>query len=94
MGAIVSNPESREVFLNLLFETGVGGLREEGRWEDFVSGAGDIPMDVLQVDSLAVMELGIMVEDTYFVSLAPQEISRFPSLGALWDEIVARSHHS
>jgi hypothetical protein len=89
MSTFVSSADNREAFLNLLFETGIGGLHGEPHWESFVRGEGDIPMEALRIDSLAIMELGIVIEETYGVSLAPSEIGRYQRLGALWDQIVA-----
>ena len=76
--------DDRSEFLAFLGERGVGGVAHHPHRELFVLGDGDVLFSELSVDSLALMEIGIGLEEQYGVSLSPNELGRFLSVEALW----------
>ena len=76
----------------------VEGLEAGGVWqvnrvdlrERFLAGELDLTFAELAMDSLAKMELCIAIEVATGVSLAPEELDRHESLGALVGEIGRR----
>ncbi|MEO8487548.1 MAG: acyl carrier protein [Betaproteobacteria bacterium] len=57
----------------------------------FIAGTVDSALAALEMDSLAKMELCIAIEVGSGVSLAPEELERFGSLGDLAAEIARRT---
>ena len=76
----------------------VAGLEAGGIWQvnrvdirdRFLAGELDLKFPELDMDSLAKMELCIAIEVGTGVSLAPEELDRHDSLGALVAEIERR----
>jgi acyl carrier protein len=67
----------------------VSGLNDNLHKGDFLDGSGDIPLSELHIDSLALMEIGIGLEDDYGVSLSPNEIVRLTTISALWSRVLS-----
>lgn len=61
-------------------------LRNNGWKEDFLAGQRDVAFAEIDIDSLAMMELCIVIEVESGVSILPEELVNFESLGA----VVAR----
>lgn len=57
----------------------------------FLAGEIDIPLAELEMDSLARMELCIAIELGTGVSLAPEELDRYPTLDALVRDVLERA---
>lgn len=57
----------------------------------FLAGAIDIALAELEMDSLARMELCIAIELGTGVSLAPEELDRYPTLEALVRDVLERA---
>ena len=81
----------RMVILDGLEAGAVHLSRKEPFRAGFLAGELAAPLDELEMDSLAKMELCIAIEIGTGVSLAPEELERFPTLGALVDELAERS---
>ena len=56
----------------------------------FLDGTRDATFAELDLDSLARMEVCIAIEVALGISLAPEELQRYRSLGALVDDLTAR----
>lgn len=69
---------------------GVGQVNRVGIRDRFLAGELDLKLTELDMDSLAKMELCIAIEVSTGVSLAPEELDRYDSLGALVAEIERR----
>ena len=76
--------DDRSGFLAFLDRRGIGGISNHPRRDLFVLDEADIPFSELSVDSLALMEVGIGLEEQYGLSLSPDQLGRFPSVDALW----------
>ena len=88
MSNMKDSPDQRRNFLDFLADSGaIGAFKHPGR-EGFISGVTDISLTDLEIDSLALMEIGIGLEDHYGVSFSPHEISQLPTLGSFWSKIV------
>ena len=78
----------RQKFLDTLIEAGAGGIEEHPQFQEFLEGTGDIALSDITLDSLAVMEVAIAIEESFGVSLAPDRIINFSMLGQLWLSIA------
>ena len=58
-------------------------LRDNALVAPFLDGRGDIPFTALGMDSLAAMELCIAIELDLGVSIAPDALAQFATLGTL-----------
>jgi hypothetical protein len=81
--------ENRRHLVDLLVDAGVGGLVGHSALEGFLAGVDDIPLDPLAIDSLALMEMGIAIEDVFEASLAPHALSGLRTLGELWSAVLS-----
>lgn len=79
--------ENRRQLVDLLIDAGVGGLASHPGLDGFVSGTGDISLGGLVIDSLALMEIGIEIEDVFEASLSPHALSNLGTLGELWSMV-------
>ena len=80
--------QDRRGFVDFLIDSGVGGLIDNPEVNSFIESTGDVALESLMIDSLALMEIGIGIEDLYEVSLSPNSISRYTSLNELWSAVV------
>ncbi len=80
----------RRWFATTLLASGVYTLMERGIEEQFVSGAADIPLDQLEMDSLALMQFCIEMEKAWGVSIAPDELAGFGTLQQLAASVESR----
>lgn len=70
-----------------------GGVHPASRAEErraFLAGERDFVIAELEMDSLARMELCIAIEIATGLSLAPEELGRYATLGALVDDVGRR----
>jgi hypothetical protein len=81
--------ENRRLLVDLLIDAGVGDLVGHSRLEGFIAGGEDIPLDTLDVDSLALMEMGITIEDVFDASLSPHALSKLKTLGEVWAAVLS-----
>ena len=58
--------------------------------EPFLDGRIDATLEELGLDSLARMEVCIAIEVALGISLAPEELHRYRSLGSLVDDLTGR----
>jgi acyl carrier protein len=79
----VTELEIREVIADALDYAAVPRFRGSEARAAFVAGTSDISMNDLEIDSLAAMELCIALETNSGVSILPDELPGFGSLGAL-----------
>jgi hypothetical protein len=79
---------NRQQFLDILVEAGTGGIEDHPQRLGFLEGSEDIPLSEIAIDSLALMEVAIAIEETLGVSLAPDQIMNNSSLGDLWLAVV------
>lgn len=75
--------EIREIIADALDYAAVPRFRGSEARAQFVVGARDISLDELEIDSLAAMELCIALETSSGVSILPDELPGFGSLGAI-----------
>ena len=85
------SPEEREEFLNLLESIGAGGLADHPERQQFIEGSTDIGVDELYIDSLVLMEIGILLEGRFGVSLSPNSIAKFRTVGEIWGSTRSRA---
>lgn len=81
----------RQAVVDGLEAGGVGRISEKRARDGFLSGAIDLTLAELEMDSLAKMELCIAIELCTGVSLAPEELDRYASLGELVRDVGERS---
>jgi acyl carrier protein len=79
----------REELVQVLRESGVYTLREQGIEDAFIAGDADLRLDALQMDSLALMEFCIALETRWGFSVAPDELADVGTLGQLADRLEA-----
>ena len=75
--------ERRVWLAERLEECSIFALRNRGLTESFTSGAIDYPLDELEMDSLAEMELCIAIEVGTGVSLVPEDLRAYGTVGRL-----------
>ena len=65
-------------------------LRNNGWREDFVDGRRDVSFEEMDIDSLAMMELCIAIEVETGVSILPNELVEYATLGAVAASVKAQ----
>ncbi len=73
----------REIFVEGLVAGAVHPINDVETRKGFLDGTRDLTFDELAMDSLARMELCIAIEVGTGVSMAPEELGRYRSLGEL-----------
>ncbi|BBK39919.1 hypothetical protein STAQ_49970 [Allostella sp. ATCC 35155] len=79
----------RQILVDALEIGSVAAIYEPAIRGPFLSGEDDLSFDRLDMDSLARMELCIAIEVETGVSLTPDDLDSFRSLGALARRVVA-----
>jgi hypothetical protein len=79
---------NRQQFIGLLTDAGAVGIDEHPLLNGFLEGSDDIALIDVTIDSLAVMEVAIAIEECFGVSLAPDIIANYSMLSQLWLAIV------
>jgi hypothetical protein len=80
----------RDAVVEGLEAGGVGPIHRVAIRGPFLAGDLDLTLAELEMDSLAKMELCIAIEVGTGVSLAPEELDRYGTLGALVAEVEGR----
>ena len=80
----------RQVLIDGLEAGGFAQARRTTFREPFLDGTLDPAFDDLELDSLARMEVCIAIEVALGISLAPEELQRYSSLGALANDLLVR----
>jgi acyl carrier protein len=88
MTHVFDTTEARRQLVELLADAGVGGLSDHPDCAEFINGTSDIPLEALAIDSLALMEIGIALEDSFEVSLSPYLLGTLNTLGELWSAVI------
>lgn len=86
----MSDDEIRQMLVDAIDASSIVGLRHSGLMEGFLAGTADVPFDVLEMDSMGVMELCIAVEVNTGVEVVPAELAELSSLGAVVAAIKER----
>jgi acyl carrier protein len=73
----------REIFVDGLVAGAVQQINDAATRKAWLDGTRDLRFDELAMDSLARMELCIAIEIGTGVSMAPEELGRYASLGEL-----------
>lgn len=71
---------TRNEVIEILRESGVFFTGIENDIQRFIDGDTDIQLTSLVIDSLSTMEICIMLEDKFGVSITPKEFSEFTHL--------------
>ncbi|MFI4924973.1 MAG: acyl carrier protein [Vicinamibacteria bacterium] len=80
----------RQVLIDGLEAGGVSEARSIRFREPFLDGSIDATFEELALDSLARMEVCIAIEVALGISLAPEELQRYASLGELANDLRER----
>lgn len=80
----------RDVFVEGLVAGAVHSINDVDTRKAFLDGTRDLAFDELAMDSLARMELCIAIEVGTGVSMAPEELGRYRSLGELAAHLLER----
>lgn len=80
----------RQAIVDGLEAGGVGLIGEKRTRDAFLAGGADLTQAELGMDSLARMELCIAIELSTGISLVPEELGRYRTLGELAREIEGR----
>lgn len=67
----------------MLQASGVFGLRDQGLENDFIAGHANPTLNDLGIDSLAEMELCVVIENELGVSIVPDELGGLKTLEGL-----------
>jgi acyl carrier protein len=91
-GKKLMNSESgRRAFVELLETSGADALAVQPEREAFIAGTGDLGLEVLEMDSLAQIELVVVLENKYGVELPSPSISNLGTLSNLWSQVLGGS---
>lgn len=82
--------EARKLLLDALHEA--AGVLHDRKFADQIVGSDkDIPFSEIEMDSLAVMEVCLMIDDRTGIEVDPADLIANPSLNALATLVAARS---
>ena len=81
----------RQFLLSALRDANVFGLDDESINRSFISAESDIAFENLDMDSLARMEFCIALEAETGISITPQELQKFRSLGKLIERLKKKA---
>ncbi len=73
----------RTMLVEALEYASVIALRDKNLSEDFLAGLSEVPIEILDMDSLAEMELCIAIEVNAGVSILPERLRKIGTLGRL-----------
>lgn len=80
---------SRERFLQILKRSGVLGIDRHPDYDGFLKNEADIKVLDLHIDSLALIEIAIAIEEIFDVSLSPEKIGAKKTLAEILNLIEA-----
>ena len=79
----MTNQQVRTLIVEALEYSSVIALRDKNLTEAFLAGTHEVPIGLLDMDSLAEMELCIAIEVNAGVSVLPEQLRKIGSLGRL-----------
>ncbi len=79
----MTESQIRAMLVEALEYASVIALRDKNLIADFLAGTNEVPIDVLDMDSLAEMELCIAIEVHAGVSIVPDRLRKIGTLGRL-----------
>lgn len=83
----MTDAELRQFLLSALRDANVFGLDDPSIDRSFISAESDIAFGDLDMDSLARMEFCIALETGTGISITPEELQKFRSLGELLERL-------
>lgn len=86
----MTEQQIREMVVEALEYSNVIALRDKNLTGDFLSGLNEVPIDALDMDSLAEMEVCIAIEVNAGVSILPEQLRKIGTLGRLVALIQSR----
>ena len=87
----MTEAEARLVLADALDAAVVRAFRAPGLRQSFVDEGRDIPLESLDIDSLAAMEICIAIEVNTGVAIVPDDLEALTSLGQLVSALVQGS---
>ena len=79
----MTEQQIRERVVEALEYANVIALRDKGLAAGFLAGSADVPLDALEMDSLAEMEVCIAIEVETGIGILPEQLRRAGTLGRL-----------
>jgi acyl carrier protein len=79
----MTDKQVRGLIVEALECSSVIALRDKNLTEAFLSGTHEVPVDLLDMDSLAEMEVCIAIEVNSGVSIVPDQLRKIGTLGKL-----------
>jgi acyl carrier protein len=79
----MTDEQVRGVIVEALEYSSVIALRDKNLTEAFLAGTHEVPVDLLDMDSLAEMEVCIAIEVNSGVSIVPDQLRKIGTLGRL-----------
>lgn len=79
----MTEQQIRAMVVDALEYSNVIALRDKNLTGDFLAGLNEVPIDTLDMDSLAEMEVCIAIEVNAGVSILPERLRKIGTLGAL-----------
>jgi acyl carrier protein len=79
----MTEQQIRAMVVEALEYSNVIALRDKNLAGDFLAGLSEVPLDVLDMDSLAEMEVCIAIEVNAGVSILPEQLRKIGTLGRL-----------
>lgn len=79
----MTEQQVRRMLVEALEYSSVFAMREKNLTDGFLNGAAEVPLDELDMDSLAEMELCIAIEVNAGVSVVPDRLRKIGSLQRL-----------
>jgi len=79
----MTDQQVREMLVEALEYASVIALRDKNFGAGFLAGTSEVPIDALDMDSLAEMELCIAIEVNAGVSIVPERLRRIGTLDRL-----------
>jgi acyl carrier protein len=86
----MTEQQIREMVVEALEYSNVIALRDKNLTADFLAGLNEVPIDVLEMDSLAEMEVCIAIEVNANVSILPEQLRKIGTLARLVAMIQGR----
>jgi hypothetical protein len=79
----------REMLSQILVDSSIFGLRDNGWEAQFLLGDVNPKLAALGIDSIAIMELCVAIENRFGLTLVPTELAKLKSADALVKKILS-----
>jgi acyl carrier protein len=86
----MTEQQIRALVVEALEYSNVLALRDKNLAGDFLAGTGEVPVEALDMDSLAEMEVCIAIEVSTGVSILPERLRKIGTLGRLVAQIQSQ----